>query len=252
VSEPEIKFESPSSEVFTPRVLVVDDELTSLSLVKRMLSRADFEVYACDSATEALKILENHHFDCIITDAIMPKMDGFELVRSLRARADFSKVPILMLTRKRQKEDVAIAVQAGVSDYVLKPVDEYLLLHKVELAIRKDNAKRRIFEYAVHEDLGEGLLSLPYKVVAISESDIAVYTGFPVTHEMPFEMSGKIFDEIGIQPPLVNLIVCSPISDATPVSEFRYESKFAFVGVQEPALKKIRGWLHKQASMRRK
>jgi CheY-like chemotaxis protein len=240
------------TELFTPRVLIVDDELTSLSLVKRMLSRADFEVQTCDNAQDALKMIQDQHFDCIITDAIMPRMDGFELIRNVRSKPEFQKMPILMLTRKRQKEDVTIAVQAGVTDYVLKPVDEFLLLHKLELAIRKDNAKTRVFEYVVHDDLGEGFLNMRFKVVAISESDITLYSSYPLMPDMPFDMSGKVFEEIGITPPLVNLLFCQPIEDSTVASEYRWEAKYAFVGVQEVTLKKIRGWLHKQASMRKK
>lgn len=241
-------------EEYAPKVLIIDDEPAALHQAKTMLARATYDVVTCKSAVEALKVLETQPIDCIITDVVMPVMDGYELARAIRANADHARTPILMLTRKRAREDVSAALQAGVDDYILKPIDEQLLLDKIESNIKKGNSKRHIFKHNLHEsENGKAELKLSARIMSISEADVTVHTTMMVDERMPLELSSQVFDEMGIRPPILRLLQCRKIETPIAVSiEYPYEARYSFLGVAENDLRKIRAWLHRQALNRRK
>jgi DNA-binding response OmpR family regulator len=121
------------------RVLVVDDEPAILQFLNVLLTRSGCKVTMAESAVEARKMLDQDPkgFDCVITDAIMPEVTGYDFVTALRSDPKFVALPILMLTRKRHRKDVKLAVEAGVTDYVLKPIDDALLLEKLKICVAK-------------------------------------------------------------------------------------------------------------------
>lgn len=235
----------------TYKVLVIDDEGAVLKLVKAMLTRASYEVTTCPSAMDGLKLLDKEEFDCIVTDAIMPVMTGYDFVKTVRRHPTLAEMPVLMLTRKRHRQDVKKAVEAGVTDYVLKPIDEHLLLDKVEMCLKKGTGKRHIFEYAVNGVQSDAELGIDCKITSMSESDLTMRLPFPLESTVPFHLRSKIFEDIGIPLPLIKLNRCEKISDAGP-QDLPYEVKFNFLGVPEPDLRKIRSWLQRQEIQRRK
>jgi DNA-binding response OmpR family regulator len=117
----------------------VDDEPAILQFLSTLLTRSHCEVTVAESAIEARKLLDKdpEAFDCVITDAIMPEITGYAFVASLRTDPRYMALPVLMLTRKRHRKDVKLAVEAGVTDYVLKPIDAALLLEKLKLCMVK-------------------------------------------------------------------------------------------------------------------
>ena len=236
------------------RLLVVDDEIASLKLVKTMLTRAHYQVVICGSGAEALRMITQARFDCVITDAVMPTMTGYDLVRMLRRHPQFSEIPILMLTRKRHRLDVKKAVDAGVTDYVLKPIDEHLLLEKVELCIKKGAGKKHVFEAALNGIQGEVQLQLFARVVVISESGLSLRSSVPLADAVQFELVTKIFEDIGIRMPILKLLKCveNPIPEDLAIRDLPYECRFGFAGVQETDLRKIRTWLQRQELRRKK
>jgi len=240
--------EAPNSGPGIVRVLIVDDEITVLKFVKTILLRAQYEAVTCSSAEEALKLLNQGPFDCLITDALMPVTSGYELVKEVRKSPHFGELPVLMLTRKRHRQDVKMAVDAGVTDYVLKPIDEHLLLDKVELCLTKGRGKRHTYECRVSSEKSKAALAFQCSISAISESFLTVFTHIPISSSSPLEIQGGLFEEIGIKAPLIKLISCSPIDRG----DFAYQSKFTFMGVPESDLKKIRAWLNREEIARRK
>lgn len=234
----------------TPRLLIVDDELAVLKLVKALLNRHEYEVVTCQSGAEGLKLLNAGVFDCIITDALMPEMSGYDFVQAIRKQPQFANLPILMLTRKRHRQDVKKAVDSGVSDYVLKPIDEHLFLDKIELCLKKGSGKRHVFELPLTGPLSQGTVQLPCEVTSVSEADLTLWTQLPLPAEQEFTLRTKIFHEIGIDVPHMKLINCELIS-GSPERGTGYEIKFAFIGVAEEDLRKIRAWIQKEAIKRR-
>ena len=241
----------PALEV-SPRLLVIDDEPTALRLLRLVLSRHEYEVTACSSVNEALKFLDQNAVDLIITDSVMPDLTGIDLVRAVRAHPNHAGVPILMLTRRRQREDVNTAVIAGVTDYIIKPIDENLLVDKVELCLKKGEAERQVFEHQVSEANAQATLKLRATITTLSESDVTVISSLALDAGMHFSLDGPVFADIGIPPPLLRFLDCQLIERSTGDGQLSFATRYAFVGVPEADLKKIRAWLQRQELQRRK
>ncbi|MBU0969767.1 MAG: response regulator [Proteobacteria bacterium] len=104
------------------KVLIVDDFATMRRILKNILKQLGFKnLVEADDGTTAWDILENQAIDLIISDWNMPKMTGLELLKKVRADSRYARKPFLMVTAEAQKQNVIEAVQAGVSNYVVKP-----------------------------------------------------------------------------------------------------------------------------------
>ncbi len=118
----------------TPRVLVVDDESPVCHLLTEVLSGEGYDCRGCLSGEEALQLLQDAHFDAVLTDIRMPGMGGLDLLT--RARAQYPDLAFLMITAEN---DVRVGIEAmkrGATDYVLKPFQIESVIGSVERALR--------------------------------------------------------------------------------------------------------------------
>lgn len=110
------------------KVLAVDDDIRNLFALTRLLQEQGVEVLRAEDGQKALKLLETESdVSLVLTDIMMPGMDGYELIRRIRKQKQFEELPIIALTAKAMKEDRAKCIAAGASDYIAKPVDEQRL-----------------------------------------------------------------------------------------------------------------------------
>jgi two-component system, OmpR family, copper resistance phosphate regulon response regulator CusR len=109
------------------KLLVVEDERRMLELLRRGLSEEGHTVSCAADGTEGLQLVRDHDFDLVILDVMMPKMDGFELARSMRVENNLT--PVLMLTARDSVPDIVHGLDLGADDYMTKPFsfDELLL-----------------------------------------------------------------------------------------------------------------------------
>jgi two-component system, chemotaxis family, chemotaxis protein CheY len=115
------------------KVLVVDDFATMRRIVKNVLKQIGFtNITEADDGTTALEQLKSGSFDLIISDWNMPKMTGLDLLKTVRGMDEYKNIPFLMVTAEAQKQNVVEAVQAGVSNYVVKPFTADQLTEKLE------------------------------------------------------------------------------------------------------------------------
>jgi DNA-binding response OmpR family regulator len=112
-------------------VLVVDDELGALTLIGIMLERGGFNVLKAKDAQAALATLDQQTPDLIILDVMMPGMNGIELCRAIRARAETATTPVLILSARGDAESVMQGMEAGANDYLPKPILHHDLVAKV-------------------------------------------------------------------------------------------------------------------------
>ena len=117
-----------------PRILVVDDEQDIRELLKFYLNKEGYEVIEAANGEEALTIFENEYIDLGTIDVMMPKMDGFELVESMK---EFKDVPCIMLTAKGESKDKLRGFSSGVDDYVVKPFSPKELEARVKTILRR-------------------------------------------------------------------------------------------------------------------
>ncbi len=116
-------------------VLLVEDNEKLNKAYKVVLEKQQFSVFSAFDGQEALDILEDTHVDIIITDVMMPNMDGYEFVSLLR-QADYDQ-PILMITAKDQYEDKEKGFSLGVDDYMTKPIDVNEMILRVKAILKR-------------------------------------------------------------------------------------------------------------------
>ena len=115
------------------RILVVDDFATMRRILKNTLRQLGFEnVLETDDGTNAQRVLETDSIDFVISDWNMPQMTGIELLRWVRADDRFSDMPFLMVTAEAQQQNIIEAVQAKVSNYIVKPFTADTLSEKIQ------------------------------------------------------------------------------------------------------------------------
>ncbi len=114
------------------KILVVDDERHIVRLVQVNLDRAGYEVLVAYDGIEALEKISEDKPDMVILDVMMPRMDGFEVLKKLQADEDLKDIPVIMLTAKAQDADIFKGWSSGVSSYLTKPFNPRELLTFVE------------------------------------------------------------------------------------------------------------------------
>jgi CheY-like chemotaxis protein len=123
------------------RVLVVEDSTTIASVVKYFLELEGFEVLVAKNGNLGLKAAKRDLPDVIVTDYDMPGMDGITMVKALRAEASTREIAVLMLTSEQSVEREAQALEAGVDDYILKPVEPRRLAARVRSVLARSQRR---------------------------------------------------------------------------------------------------------------
>jgi DNA-binding response OmpR family regulator len=126
-----------------PRILLVDDEQSIQTLLSYPLRKDGYEVVQASDGREALARFGESAFDLVVLDVMMPRLDGLEVCRRLRAR---SSVPIIMLTAKAEEIDKVLGLELGADDYITKPFSLREFRSRVKAALRRAGMARRLDE----------------------------------------------------------------------------------------------------------
>jgi len=132
--------EAPEMPVELGRVLVAEDSDTVRDSLGRELTRAGFKVSTAVDGREALELARSTSFDAVCTDIMMPNMDGYQLIRALRALPEYRSVPIVVLSSKDARIDSLRGLDAGADAYLNKPADPGQLIRELSALL----AKRRV------------------------------------------------------------------------------------------------------------
>ena len=117
------------------KILVVDDETRMRKLVKDFLTREGYDVLEAGDGEEAMDIFyEDKNISLVILDVMMPKMDGWAVLREIR---EYSKVPVIMLTARTAEQDELLGFELGVDEYISKPFSPKILVARVEAILRR-------------------------------------------------------------------------------------------------------------------
>ena len=229
----------------TPRVLAVDDEPAVLDLIKGILRKAGYKVSTAENAQKAIQTLNDTQHDCVVTDIIMPEVSGTDLVQMIRSHPYHHKIPILMLSRKRDLEAVQKAIQSGASDYLIKPIDPQLLLDKVERSISKGGGKSHVFQLKMTGPNAELKGRFKAKIKTLSEAGVSIISPVPIQDATEVVFDFDIFDKIKMNRPMMKWLSCRTDSQHSDAELF--EVQYLFVGLTEQELQKMRAWLQKEA-----
>lgn len=115
------------------RLLLVDDSATMRRIIRSNLKFAGYDdVVEAGNGVEGLSCLAAHPIDLVVTDWNMPEMNGIEFVKAIRSQDQFKGLPILMITTVAERENIMMALSAGVTNYIVKPFDAETLKKKLE------------------------------------------------------------------------------------------------------------------------
>jgi len=116
-----------------PRFLIVDDFSTMRRIVRNLLKEIGYNnAEEAEDGVVALNLLKSSKFDFVVSDINMPNMDGFALLKSVRADENLKGIPFLMVTAESKKEDIVNAAQSGANGYIVKPFTKATLEEKVQ------------------------------------------------------------------------------------------------------------------------
>ncbi len=125
-----------------PKILMVDDEVDYLTLLKLKLLNEGFDVLTTDNGRDALLLLENESPDLVVTDVVMPGMDGLEMFRTMRGSEAIADIPLIFLSGKSETKMKVEALHLGAEDFLVKPVDLKELAARIRNVIRRDIRRR--------------------------------------------------------------------------------------------------------------
>ena len=138
----------------SPLVLVVEDNEVILFNIKLFLEMQNYETLTAMNGVEALDVLKNaaRQPDIIVSDIMMPEMDGYEFYRKVSENAEWSLIPFVFVSAKSSPEDIRLAKKLGVDDYITKPFEEEDLLAVIQGKIQK-SSRNKSFKAKFEEKL---------------------------------------------------------------------------------------------------
>jgi len=117
------------------KILLVDDSQTVLMMEKMILRRTAYQLLTASDGVEAVQTAIRELPDLILMDVVMPKMNGFEAVKQIRATAETKDIPIIMVTSRGEEENVRTGFESGCNEYVTKPINTLELLCKIQILL---------------------------------------------------------------------------------------------------------------------
>ncbi|WP_415062592.1 response regulator transcription factor [Bdellovibrio sp.] len=224
-------------------ILIVDDQRSVLLTLEALLTKDGHTVTPCMNAVEALRTLAHESFDLVITDAVMPGGgDGYALTRTIRKHPLVAKVPVILLTGKREKSDIEKGIEAGVNDYVVKPLDPELLLAKIRNLLV--STKQESVHFAEAPVQYKADWEIKTEITSVSELGLKIKSNVPLPLGKILRLSTPLFEDIGI--PKIPLRVDS--CEEVPGAEVFYKIQAHFVGITEKELSPIRLWIRSKKS----
>jgi two-component system, OmpR family, response regulator MtrA len=118
-----------------PTILVADDEEDVRELVTYRLTRSGYQVIGAGDGMEAFELATERTPDLMVLDVMMPKLDGYELTRRVRAEAALRSIPVILLTARSQETDVDRGFEVGADDYLRKPFNPDELVARVRAVL---------------------------------------------------------------------------------------------------------------------
>jgi DNA-binding response OmpR family regulator len=161
------------------KLLVIDDEPDTVFLLRGILEREGYEVEGASNGKEAIQKMKSYQPNLVISDMMMPQMDGWQTIQKLH---EISDVPIIILSVLDQKESIVRALEMGADDYVTKPFNQTEVIARVESVLRRSNHSSKVSRIGI-DSLGLVL-------------DLDTHEAF--FQNKVFQLTGKMFDVLFI------------------------------------------------------
>jgi two-component system, OmpR family, alkaline phosphatase synthesis response regulator PhoP len=155
----------------TQKVLVVDDEEPILELLKYNLEKQGYDVRVASEGAEAVDIAKKFHPDLVLLDIMMPKMDGVEACRQIRAMPELVNTFIVFLTARAEEYSEIAAFDGGADDYILKPIKPRALMSRISAIFRRDSKKK---SPSAQIKMGELVIDRTSYTIKISNREVSL------------------------------------------------------------------------------
>ncbi|WP_413290394.1 response regulator [Bdellovibrio sp. HCB337] len=218
-------------------ILIVDDQQSVLLTLEALLRSENHLVTACTNAIDAMAKLNGEPFDLVISDVVMSVGGtGLALVRTIRGQPHLARIPVILLTGKREKTDVEKGIQAGADDYVVKPIDPTLLLAKIRTILTKEDKTPRFAEAPVNM---KAEFETKTEIVSISEIGCTIKSNVYAAPGALIKIHSEVFKEIGISNPTLRIVS----QEEGESQDGMHKLLGNFVGLSERELTPLRLWI---------
>ena len=147
------------------RILIVDDDKNICELLRLYLEKEGYETYMTHDGESALEVFGERQFDLVLLDVMMPRVDGWEACRRIRAKGN---TPIIMLTAKGETFDKVLGLELGADDYVVKPFDTKEVVARIKAVLRRSGRQSGT------QSSNDGALTFDNLVVNITKYELRV------------------------------------------------------------------------------
>lgn len=147
------------------RILIVDDDRNICELLRLYLEKEGYETHIAHDGENALEVYDERLFDLVLMDVMMPRVDGWEACRRIRAKGD---TPIIMLTAKGETFDKVLGLELGADDYVVKPFDTKEVVARIKAVLRRSGRQKTT------SNSNDGALTFDNLVVNITKYELKV------------------------------------------------------------------------------
>lgn len=182
---PEHNLAAPFSDC---HVLIVDDSATQLELLRFLMEKAGYVVTMAADGAQALALMEKSEFSLVISDIVMPVMNGYELCGKIKRDPNYQNIPVMLLTRLADVEDIIVGLEAQADYYVTKPYSEEFLLSRVRLLLRRNR------EEEVGEDEHELLVTLAGKSYTVSAERKQILNFLVSTYDNAIQRNRELYE----------------------------------------------------------
>ncbi|OPX84097.1 MAG: Transcriptional regulatory protein WalR [Pelotomaculum sp. PtaB.Bin104] len=150
-------------------ILAVDDEVNVLQLLKHNLSKEGYQVLCANNGRDAIRQVAEKEPDLVILDIMLPEMDGFDVLRTLKANRHSARIPVIMLSARDDELDKVVGLELGAEDYITKPFSVRELLARVKTHLRHKQMYPAMAEITNEEIKLERLVIRPEQYEALLE-----------------------------------------------------------------------------------
>lgn len=160
-----------------PCILIVDDNLDNIRVLGTLLRQNNYRVMIAQNGLQALKTLEQTPADLILLDIMMPRMDGFETCKRIKAHSDWQSIPVIFVTAKVDEIDIVRGLEIGAIDYITKPFNILVLLARVKTHVQLHQYQKLLQNLAFIDSLTQIPNRLQFEKVLANEWNRALRLG---------------------------------------------------------------------------
>lgn len=132
------------------KILIADDDKRIRTMIKEYLSLENYVVEEAQNGKEAIRLLQNEHFDLLILDIMMPEMDGWDVCKAIR---DKHNIPVIMLSARSEEYDKLLGFELGIDDYITKPFSPKELSARMKAVLKRVKATERQIDRFIYNSL---------------------------------------------------------------------------------------------------